>query len=66
MGHRPCYNYVSACLALVLNYGTGAAPNGRRLLLLRPWVYPSPLLVELFTPGSPPPPLIFFPDLFLT
>ena len=62
VGHRPRYNYVSACLALVLNHETGAAPNGRGLLLLRPWVCPSPLLVELFTPGSPkvdlPPPYL--------
>ena len=62
VGHRPCYNYASACFALVLNYRTGAAPNGRGLLLLRPWVCPLPLLVELFTPGSPkvdlPPPYL--------
>ena len=70
VGHRPCYNCASACLALMLNCGTGAAPYGRGLLLLRPWVCPLPLLVELFTPGSPkvdlpPPPLSSFRILYL-
>ena len=64
VGHRPRYNYVSACLALVLNYGTGAAPNGRGLLLLRPWVCPLPLLVKIFytrAAQSRTPPASFFP-----